>query len=220
MSAYDELYLDDAMDCLGEAFDYAVNACDLDPDFFLSLFIASGYAARFEVGEPSLVTGMSGTELTVNVLAETLGSADLPANRSDYSLSPEYWAGWILAYCAWKTERPFKDIRRYMSMRELIRLYHPLHEADEERFVEEFEERVRRADRPTRLQELRKSSGMSQRELSERSDVNLRTLQQYESRAKDINKAAGRTLLALSRALNCRMEDLLEFGFVTEERAS
>lgn len=41
--------------------------------------------------------------------------------------------------------------------------------------------------------------------------MNLRTLQQYEIRAKDINKAAGATLLSLSRALGCRVEDLLEY---------
>ena len=32
MYAYDEMYLDDAMDCLGEAVDYAANACSLPPD--------------------------------------------------------------------------------------------------------------------------------------------------------------------------------------------
>ena len=41
--------------------------------------------------------------------------------------------------------------------------------------------------------------------------VNLRTLQQYEIRAKDINKAAGAALLALAKALGCRVEDLLEY---------
>jgi DNA-binding Xre family transcriptional regulator len=42
--------------------------------------------------------------------------------------------------------------------------------------------------------------------------VNLRTIQQYETRSKDINKAAGKTLLSLARALSCRIEDLLEYG--------
>lgn len=39
----------------------------------------------------------------------------------------------------------------------------------------------------------------------------MRTLQQYEIRAKNINKAAGATLLALSKVLGCRVEDLLEY---------
>lgn len=51
----------------------------------------------------------------------------------------------------------------------------------------------------------------TQRELSEKSGVNLRTIQQYERRSRDINKAAGATLRALSIALSCRIEDLLEY---------
>ena len=55
------------------------------------------------------------------------------------------------------------------------------------------------------------NSGYTQKELAEKVGVNLRTLQQYEIRAKDINKAAGTTLLALSKVLGCRVEDLLEY---------
>lgn len=41
--------------------------------------------------------------------------------------------------------------------------------------------------------------------------MNLRTIQQYERRSRDINKAAGATLRALSIALSCSIEDLLEY---------
>ena len=57
---------------------------------------------------------------------------------------------------------------------------------------------------------LRQSVGYSQRELAEKSGVNLRTLQQYELRAKDINKAATETLLKLSKTIGCKIEDLPE----------
>ena len=70
---------------------------------------------------------------------------------------------------------------------------------------------IRKKNLPTRLQSQRKICGYSQRELAGKVGVNLRTLQQYEIRAKDINKAAGVTRLALSKALGCRMEDLLEY---------
>ena len=40
---------------------------------------------------------------------------------------------------------------------------------------------------PTRLHSLRLASGYTQKELAEKSGVNLRTLQQYEIRGKDIN---------------------------------
>ena len=50
--AYAETYLNDAMSNLGEAFDYAVNACGLSPDKFMELFIASGFADKFGKGNP------------------------------------------------------------------------------------------------------------------------------------------------------------------------
>ena len=62
----------------------------------------------------------------------------------------------------------------------------------------------------TRIQEYRKRIGMSQRALSEAAGVNLRTLQQYEIRDKDINKAAAEKVVALSRVLGCRPEDIME----------
>ena len=61
----------------------------------------------------------------------------------------------------------------------------------------------------TKLQTIRKSSGLSQSQLAELSGVNLRSLQYYEQGAKDVNKAAAETVFALARALGCTMEDLL-----------
>ncbi|MBQ9068090.1 MAG: helix-turn-helix transcriptional regulator [Eggerthellaceae bacterium] len=211
MNAYSEHYLDGAMDNLGEAFDYAADCCDIDLDLFLSMFIVSGFAARFEAGEPKVVAGISGTELAIEVLYESGMHLDFPPAKTEYSFSPEYWCGWILAYCQWKTARPFANIRRYMNMHDLLALYGPLHEAGEDRFMDAFYDRVRTADFPTRLQEQRKISGLTQRELADAAGVNLRTLQQYENRSKDINKAAGASLHNLARVLGVRMEDLLEY---------
>lgn len=52
--------------------------------------------------------------------------------------------------------------------------------------------------------------GLSQRELAELSDVAFRTIQQYEQRQKDINRASGETLLKLARTLGCSVEDIIE----------
>lgn len=57
---------------------------------------------------------------------------------------------------------------------------------------------------------VRTLAGLSQSELAKLADVPLRTIQQYEQRQKDINKAQATTLLHFSRVLNCKMEDLLE----------
>ena len=211
INAYSEHYLDSAMDNLGEAFDYAISCCKIDADLFLSIFISSGFAARFEVCEPKIVAGMSGTELAIEVLFEGGFQQDFPPVKTSYSYSREYWCGWILAYCQWKTARPFANIRRYISMHDILTLYGTLHEASEDRFMDVFYDCVCESRFPTRLQEQRKIAGLTQRELSEQTGINLRTLQQYENCSKDINRAAAETLFALSRVLGIHMEDLLEY---------
>lgn len=209
--AYSEHYLDDAMNNLGEAVDYAVHACNLTADEFMELFVTSGYAEQFASGVAKVVSGLSGSELVLNVL-ERSGKMlpEIPSPRLEYDCSPEYWCGYILAYFQWSTGMSFKDILKVLSMRETERMYPALHEASEEKAVDVFSDRIRRRMTATKLQTVRKASGMSQRELSERSGVSLRSIQQYEQRAKDINKAATDSLLSLAKALGCRVEDLIE----------
>ena len=209
--AYDKQYLDDAMKCLGEAMDYVNNSCHIDMDNFLELFIGTGYAKQFAVGVPKLISGISGTELVMDVLTKSGINMDFPKAQIDYEYSPQYWCGWILAYYQWYTGRSFKEIQKYISMKEIEKLYPTLHEASEKKFVDTVNRMIRKKNPPTRLQMQRKISGYSQRKLAEKVGVNLRTLQQYEIRAKDINKAASTTLLALSRVLGCGVEDLLEY---------
>ena len=209
--AYDEQYLDDAMKCLGEAMDYAANSCQMNMDSFLELFIGTGYAEQFAAGVPKVLSGMSGTELVMDVLIKSGTDNTFPQARIDYDYSPQYLSGWILAYYQWYTGRNFKEIQKHITMQEIEKLYPTLHEASEKKFVDIVNRMIRQKNPPTRLQAQRKISGYSQRELAEKVGVNLRTLQQYEIRAKDINKAAGATLLALAKVLGCRMEDLLEY---------
>ena len=62
----------------------------------------------------------------------------------------------------------------------------------------------------TNLKRIRTAYGCSQRELAEMSNVSLRSIQMYEQRKKDINKAQSDSLFRLSKALGCTMEELLE----------
>lgn len=208
--AYDERYLDDAMRNLGEAADYAVNACKMSLQKFFDLFVATGFAAQFGNGVPKIISGLSGTELVHEIILKSGIERELPEVQAEYNYSPEYWCGWIIAYYQWRTGRTFKDIFQNISAKEIEKLYPTLHEAAEEKFVDVVNSIIERKITTTKLQELRKNIGYSQRELAEKSGVNLRTLQQYELKAKDINKAAATTLLALSKTLGCRIEDLLE----------
>lgn len=208
--AYDEMYLNDAMENLGEAFDCAVNALNIPFDEFLDMFIVSGISNQFALGVPKYVSGLSGTELVFEVLSRTEKADALPEPQTEYSLSAEYWCGWILAYYQWRTGKSFKEIKSYLPMSEIRKLYPTLHEANEEKFFDVANAILERKKQPSKLQVIRKAVGLSQKELSEKSGVTLRMIQQYEQKAKDINKAAANNLFSLSKTLGCKAEDLLE----------
>lgn len=209
--AYSELYLDDAMRNLGEAFDFVYKVYHIELDDFLSMMINTSVAREFERGNPKYVSGLSGTELALEVLGKTgIALTHLEA-LTDYDRSPEYWAGWMVAYFQWFTGRTFRSIYEALSMQEVLRLYPTLHEVSEKRAVDGLNRVIRHKALPARLQFRRKSAQMTQWELSQASGVSLRTIQQYEQRSKDINKAAGATLRALAWALDCDIENLLEY---------
>ena len=210
MRAYDEMYLNDAMKNLGEAFDYAANVLDMPMDDYLDMFIISGIGEQFASGVSKYVAGLSGTELVWEVLYRIGKGADFPAPKIEYDFSPEYWCGWILAFYQWYTGKRFKEIKNYLPMSEIYKLYPTLHEASEEKFVDVANKILAHKNFPTKLQTIRKALELSQKELSDKSGVTLRMIQQYEQRAKNINKATASNRFALAQALGCRAEDLLE----------
>lgn len=210
--AYNELYLDDAMQNLGDMIDYAVHDCGYDPDTFFRLFLVSGIATSFERGNPKYVAGMSGVELARAVLRAVNAGTEFPEPTYSQDCSREYWAGWILAYYQWIKRKRFEDIvAEGLPLSRICDMY-ILHEADESKFVEEADiiiERYKSARR-SKLQRIRKARGFTQQQLSEASGVTLRMIQLYEQRQNDINKAQVNVVLSLAKALGCDVEDILE----------
>ncbi|MDR2615419.1 MAG: XRE family transcriptional regulator [Oscillospiraceae bacterium] len=135
--AYEETYLDDAMNNLGDMLDYAVNDCGFDIEDFFSSFIVSGVADKFEHGNPKYVAGLSGPELASAVIYKTRGTRlDAPPSENT-DKSPEYWAGWILAYYQWYMASRFADMHRLgLTVARVLSLYPTLHEADMSKFVD------------------------------------------------------------------------------------
>ena len=127
-----------------------------------------------------------------------------------FDRTPEYWAGWAVAYYQWRTALSFSRIAGAVPISDVVCMYHPFHEMDISCFCEEMDRLYRKANPDTALAQRRRNTGMTQKELSQSSGVSVRTIQQYEQRQKDINKAQAETLLRLSRSLFCNMEDLLE----------
>ena len=210
--AYNELYLDDAMHNLADMVEYAV--CDLgfEPDEFFGWFVSSGIASKFEKGNPKYITGMSGIELAEVVLNKT--NVEFQSKEPSFSMDKgrEYWAGWILAYYQWTTGMRFKDIIKNGLPLSTIMSMCILHEADESKFVENANEIIARnkKNRNTKLQEIRKSRGFTQRQLSDASGVKVRMIQLYEQRQNDLSKARVEVVLSLAKALGCEIEDLID----------
>ena len=73
-----------------------------------------------------------------------------------------------------------------------------------------LDEMYKAAKPETNLKLFRLNAGLSQRELSELSGVPVRTIQQYEQRQKNINKAQAEYLIMLSDVLCCEVIDLME----------
>lgn len=208
--AYDKVYLDKARTVLGRMLDFAVYDLKYDLVEFFDLFLSSGVAARFERGDYTVITGMSGVELAYTVLTLTGISTEHIKPQYSVDRSEEFWTGWALAYYQWETALRFGDIVRYVPVKKIISLYAPYHEMDIRQFCDKMNELRRTAKPETNLKLFRQNAGLSQRELAEQSGVPLRTIQQYEQRQKNINKAQVEYLVMLSRALCCEVEDLIE----------
>lgn len=83
-------------------------------------------------------------------------------------------------------------------------------EADITKFVDIVDGKIREHFKDTNLKRIRSSYGCTQAELARRSGVTLRSIQMYEQRNKDINKASADALYRISKVLGCSMESLLE----------
>lgn len=208
--AYDKVYLDKARIVLGRMLDFAVYDLKYDIAEFFDLFIRSGVAKRFETGDFAVIVGMSGVELAYEVLAQS--GLENKRIKPNYTVdrSEEFWTGWALAYYQWETSLSFEEIARYVSVRDVTALYSPYHEMDIRQFVDKMNEMYKAAKPETNLKLLRQRAGLSQRGLADLSGVPVRTIQQYEQRQKNINKAQAEYLVMLAKVLCCEAGDLIE----------
>lgn len=208
--AYDEDYLPWAQRIMGDAVDFAVMTLGLEPDAFGRALAVAPAAKQLAAGNPKYVAGMNGCEFARELLMET----QTPFNDKDDAMyldkSPEYWAGWALAFFQWHTGYSFLEILCVKCLEDIIAMYPTYHEMDIMQFVDSMLDEMRGACPQTRLRAKREVSGFSQSELAMASGVSVRQIQLFEQRQRDINKTSSETLLKLSRALNCEMECLME----------
>lgn len=208
--AYSEMYLEDAMRTLGEAIDFALCDQGLNPAELTAILSNSLEMKQFERGAPRVICGMSGDELAREIIA---GAGLKPAEyRGNYPFdrSPQYWAGWVLAYTQWTSCLGFSDLFEVAPLDWIIGSYHPLHEASEDKFAELVVDKWNKvqADRKG-LKAARKAAGLTQKQLAAQSGVKLRAIQLYEQNQLDLRRASVSSALALANTLDCTIEDLI-----------
>ena len=141
--AYDEIYLSSAQNILGHAVDFAVLSLSIEPNIFGKALAISESARQFAHGNPRYVAGMNGPELVREILADARVSySDVP-DAMYLDKSPEYWAGWALAFYQWLENVSFMEILQTISLEQIIAMYPVYHEMDTDRFVEQMNRRLK-----------------------------------------------------------------------------
>ena len=117
------------MDCGVRKYGYSIEE-------FYDKFLSSEVSRQFASGNPRYLVGMSGAELADSVVAAS-GGMVLKKNDGTYTVGPEYWAGWVLAYYHWLSRRSFAYMhKKGLGIKEVVSMYYPLHEADLSKFAD------------------------------------------------------------------------------------
>lgn len=129
------MYLRDAMRNLAVMLDCGVRKYGYPIGEFYLKFLSCEVSRQFAAGNPRYLVGMSGAELADSVV-EASGGTVLKENDGTYTVGPEYWAGWVLAYYQWLSRRSFAYMhKKGLGINEVLSMYYPLHEADLSKFA-------------------------------------------------------------------------------------
>jgi len=208
--AYDKIYLSHARTSLARMLDFAVYDLHYDLSTFYEMFLKSSVSEKFQRGDYTVVVGRSGVELAYMVIEDVEKRSCYIKPEFTTERRQEYWLGWALAYYQWETGLSFEEITKQVPIEDIRALYSPYHEMDIRQFVDKMNELYRAAMPETNLKRRRLEAGFSQSQLAEMTGIPVRTIQQYEQRQKDINKAQVQYLIVLAQALCCRVEELVE----------
>lgn len=133
--AYKKTYLNGAMRNLAVMLDCGVRKYGYPIGEFYLKFLSCEVSRQFAAGNPRYLVGMSGAELADSVV-EASGGTVLKENDGTYTVGPEYWAGWVLAYYQWLSHRSFAYMQKKgLGINEVLSMYYPLHEADLSKFA-------------------------------------------------------------------------------------
>ena len=142
--AYKKTYLSSAMRNLAVMMDCGVRKYGYSIEEFYNKFLASDVSRQFASGNPRYLVGMSGAELA-DCVVEVSGGTVLNENNGTYTVGPEYWAGWALAYYQWLSCRSFTYmLEKGLGINKVVAMYYPLHEADLSKFANAADDIIKR----------------------------------------------------------------------------
>lgn len=205
--AYDEMYVEGAMIRIGDMLEYACLDLGYDPDAFFKMFLASGYARRFEIGDVSIVAGKSGPELAYEVLTAIDHVRELPAPTWREERSDLYWSGWVMAYFQWEKNVSFSYIWNSISIRMLQKMYPTMHEADINKAIDVMTALLKKTEK-TPVKTLRLVRGMTQQELAKRANMTVSQLQRIEYGERKVENLSLKTAIALATALGVSVDEI------------
>jgi hypothetical protein len=142
--AYDELYLPLAQRVMGDMLDFAVNTLNVELAEFYKMFLVSGMARQFEIGNPTYVAGKNGCEVARIVMEESGCACPTVEDAMYLDKSEEYWIGWSLAYYQWQSNRTFLEIEHCVPIESMYGMYATLHEADISLYVDIMDEKCQK----------------------------------------------------------------------------
>lgn len=161
--AYSEVYLEDAMRTLGEAVDFALCDQGLNPTELTAILSNALEMKQFERGIPRVVCGMSGDELAREIIVHA-GLKPVEFREAyPFDRSPQYWAGWVLAYAQWTCSLGFSELFDVAPLDWIIDSYHPLHKASEDIFAQIVIDKWNKAQAGKKgLKAARKAAGLTE----------------------------------------------------------
>lgn len=207
--SYDIALLPKAQMTLAWMMDFGVNVYGIELREFYDLFLRSAYCNKFARGDASVIEGMSGRELAYYVIEQGKNNISMSNVDRYIERTPEYWTGWSLAYYQCHSGISFNWINDFADIEYIYSLYPKYHEMDLRQFYDAMELRKVSEWNRTALKRLRSYAMLSQSQLANQTGIPLKTIQQYEQGQKDIRHARVDSVIAISRALSCSVEDLI-----------
>lgn len=201
---------------LGICMSFACKYLDFQPNEFFKLFSSSNVSIEYAKANPKYIYGMSGIELAYEALID-LGFS--PKDIDDYEIEKDlnYWLGRVIGYMQYINNYSYKYLAEIINLNSLLDHHEELASEGLGYINEYVFTNLVNGDSKSRLQSKRKLVDLSQSQLALKANINVRTLQQYEIKNKNINNASVKSVMKLAEAIGCKIDDILEYSLDKED---